>query len=72
MYKLQGFFAYIDNHYVGPYDRLSQARDEARLHGKDISIYYGILEKSDDGELEYNHDLVLIPKCKKDLKNGKS
>jgi hypothetical protein len=40
MHKLQGFFAYIDNHYVGPYDRLNQARDEARPFGKDIPIYY--------------------------------
>lgn len=71
MHKLQGFFAYIDNHYVGPYERLNQARDEARPCGNNIPIYYGILERSDDGEIECNHDLVLIPKCQKDSKNGK-
>jgi len=40
----QGFFVVNDNKYVGPFERLNQARDEARKIGSDIPIFHGVLD----------------------------
>jgi len=59
-----GFFAKINNKYIGPFQKLSDARNEARPFGKDVEIYNGQLTVQDDGE-QCDKELYLIPKVKK-------
>jgi hypothetical protein len=49
----QGFFAIINDEYVGPFERLNQARDEARKFGSDIQIFHGVLLEDEkfDGKI---------------------
>ncbi len=40
----QGFFVVNNDKYVGPFERLNQARDEARKIGNNIPIFHGVLD----------------------------
>lgn len=61
----EGFFAKINNKPVGGYDNLNDARTEARRVGKDIPIYFGVVETDDNGKV-IKEDLYLIPKVMKE------
>jgi hypothetical protein len=54
----QGFFAIIDNEYIGPFEKLNEARDKARNVGSDIPIFHGKL----DGD---KFEGGLVPKVQK-------
>jgi hypothetical protein len=63
-----GFFVKINelrrvDSFKGPFERLSEARNEARRIGPDLRIYYGILKN--DGLLVDTSDLSLVPKTEK-------
>lgn len=65
MVEQQGFFVKIrDDLYLGPFDELSKARDEARAKGPDLLIFHGILKKYTDGLID-DKQLYLVPKFKK-------
>lgn len=40
----QGFYVKHKENYLGPFDKLNEARSEARKIGSDISIYHGVLK----------------------------
>lgn len=57
----QGFFVLYEDKYTGPFERLAEARDEARKIGSNIPIFHGVL---DDDKFEGR----LVPKCKSQMK----
>ena len=60
----QGFFVKIsDVVYRGPFTTLNEARKEARLIGKDIKIYHGILKRISEDIID-DSELFLVPKVK--------
>lgn len=65
MNEIQGFFIKINKRYVGPFETLNLARSEARIYGSDVPIYHGILEYSNDDEIQIDTNLFLIPKVTK-------
>jgi len=63
--KEQGFFVkYNDGTYSMPFDRLNDARADARLIGPNLSIYHGVLIINNDGSIN-DKDLYIIPKVPK-------
>jgi hypothetical protein len=64
-FTAQGFFvkAY-DGLYRGPFEKLNDARDEARALGPDLLIYHGVLKKIDE-EVYDDRELFLVPKLDK-------
>lgn len=61
----QGLFVEIEKNkeYLGPFERLNEARGEARKIGPNLRILHGILKKTKDG---YDtSQLFLIPKVPK-------
>jgi hypothetical protein len=60
----EGFFAKVDeNNYRGPFLKLSEARDEARIISPDTQIYHGFIKYKDGKIIDKN--LSLIQKFKK-------
>lgn len=60
-----GFFVKIrEAFYIGPYDTLKIARNNARDHGSKLEIYHGFLRRISDTIIDDKH-LYLIPKCQK-------
>jgi hypothetical protein len=58
-----GFFVKIaETEYLGPFNRLKEARDTARSISLNQEIYHGVLTVTDSG-FDTN-DLHLIPKIK--------
>ena len=42
---MQGFFVLNGDKYIGPFDKLNEARSEARLLGNNIPIFHGIFKE---------------------------
>jgi hypothetical protein len=59
MSKEQGFFVIHENKYIGPFERLNEAKAEARKIGSNIPIFHGILNKD-------KFEGKLVPKKKED------
>jgi hypothetical protein len=61
----QGFYVKVgDQQYLGPFDSLSVARDEARTIGPELLIFHGLLEKVPEETVD-DSLLFLVPKLKK-------
>lgn len=61
----QGFFVKVrDDFYIGPYDDLKTARNEARVKGPRLEIYHGVLKRINDQIID-DSQLFLVPKCQK-------
>jgi len=60
--KQQGFFVKCNDDYSGPFKTLNEARTDARLKGKKLPIYHGILIRTADEVIDSN--LFLVPKLK--------
>jgi len=59
----EGFYVKVrDNFYLGPFDTLKKARDEARLKDSNLLIYHGTLKKISK-DVVNDSMLFLVPKC---------
>jgi hypothetical protein len=58
----QGFFVKIRNNiYQGPFNRLKEAREDAKKLGSDMEIYHGVLRQTSDKAIDAR-ELFLVPK----------
>lgn len=65
MTQQQGFFVKIrEDFYLGPFDELKTARDEARAKGPDLLIFHGVLKRISECIID-DSQLYLVPKLKK-------
>lgn len=65
-YTARGFFVKAhEGLYRGPFEKLNDARDEARSLGPDLLIYHGVLKKIDE-EIYDDRELFLVPKLDKE------
>lgn len=62
-FEQQGFFVKSEK-YSGPFKTLKEARADARLKGKNIPIYHGVLVYTSDTVID-DSKLFLVPKVKK-------
>lgn len=56
-----GFYVRVDGNFLGPHDKLSDARSEARSIGPNVPIYHGDLVIQENGEVDLSQ-LAFIPK----------
>lgn len=62
---MTGFWVKVGEGYKGPFERLNEARDEARKIGPDLEIYHGYLDWTSEGKIDTSQ-ISLIPKYRKE------